>query len=55
MNNHNRRKKGDNQGTSTWIIIGIIALIVLLLFWVDIADMIGAGDGSAFVAPTSTP
>lgn len=33
--------------THVWLAIGVVVLIMLLLLWVDVVDIAGAGDGSA--------
>lgn len=35
----------------TWLWVGVIVLIALLLVWLTIADMLGDTDVAAFVAP----
>ena len=44
-----RQRKPWHRKTSTWIAVGVVILIVLLFFWVDIADIMGAGDGGTGV------
>lgn len=41
------RKRINRKRAQTWIVIGVVVLIVLLFFWVDIADLLGWGDGAA--------
>lgn len=43
---HNRSKK-----TQTWIAIGAIILIALLLVWLTMADLWGDTDVAACIAP----
>lgn len=42
---HCEHRKENVIGAS--VVLGIVILIVLLLFWVDIADILGWGDGGA--------
>lgn len=44
-NNEFRKRKPFHKRPSTWIVVGVIILIVLLFLWVDVADIAGAGDG----------
>lgn len=41
----------DSKGVSTWLVIGAIVLIVLLLVWLSIADLFGDTDVAAFATP----
>lgn len=43
------KKKPWHKKSSTWITIGVVILVVLLFLWVDIADIMGAGDGGTGV------
>lgn len=43
---YRRRKKAN-----TWLVIGVIVLIILLLVWLTMADMWGDTDVAAFIAP----
>lgn len=58
MNDYEKRIKEREEGrqerrirnrkrTQTWLVIGVVVLVVLLFFWVDIADLLGWGDGAA--------
>lgn len=47
-NKANRKKKWHKR-KSTWLAIGVVVLIVLLFLWVDVADIMGAGDGGTGV------
>lgn len=38
---------GKEKMIGASVVLGIVILIVLLLFWVDIADILGWGDGGA--------
>ena len=41
------RRIRNRKRTQTWLVIGVVVLVVLLFFWVDIADLLGWGDGAA--------
>lgn len=41
------RRRHNRKRAQIWLVIGIVVLITLLFFWVDIADMLGWGDGAA--------
>ena len=41
------RRIRNHKRTQTWLVIGVVVLVVLLFFWVDIADLLGWGDGAA--------
>ena len=41
----------DKKQVPTWLLVGVIVLIVLLLVWLTIADLFGDTDVAAFVAP----
>lgn len=41
------RRKRNRRRAQIWIVIGVVVLIALLFFWVDIADIAGWGDGAA--------
>lgn len=50
MNDKERReRKPLHRRKSTWLVVGVVILIILLFFWVDIADIMGAGDGGTGV------
>lgn len=38
--------------TNTWLIVGVVVLIVLLFVWLTVADFLGDTDVAAFVAPS---
>lgn len=46
----------DNKNSSkrTWLAVGVIVLIVLLIVWLTIADLWGDTDVAAFVSPLNT-
>lgn len=41
----------DKKQVPTWLLIGVIVLIVLLLVWLTIADLFGDTDVAAFMTP----
>lgn len=45
MNKHNEKKNRN----STWVAIGAIVLIILLLVWLTYADLLGDTDVAAFI------
>lgn len=40
-----KKRKPWHQRGRVWAVIGVVVLIILLFFWLDIADLSGAGDG----------
>lgn len=44
------RRKGV-RGTSLWVAIGAVVLIILLIIWLTMADLFGDTDVAAFIAP----
>ncbi len=42
-----KQRRSWQRKSATWIAIGAVVLILLLLFWVDVVDVLGGGDGSA--------
>lgn len=49
MNDYDERKRHARATVHVWLAIGVVALILLLLLWVDVADIVGAGDGAAMI------
>ncbi len=49
MSDHKQPRK-----TSTWLIIGVIVLIALLLIWLTVADFFGDTDVAAQVINSSS-
>ncbi len=47
MSNKKNKRKSWYRKSSTWIAVGVVVFIFLLLFWVDVVDISGGGDGSA--------
>lgn len=41
----------ESKGVSTWLVVGAIVLIVLLLVWLSVADLLGDTDVAAFATP----
>ncbi len=39
------------SGTTLWLAIGVVVLIILLMLWLTIADLLGDTDVAAFIAP----
>ncbi len=48
MNDHSRKRK---NGTSLWVAIGAIILIILLIVWLTMADFWHDTDVAAFLTP----
>lgn len=46
-NERQERRARNRRRAQIWLIAGVVVLITLLFFWVDIADMLGWGDGAA--------
>lgn len=46
-----RSHRDHRNRTSTWVAIGAIFLIILLLIWLTFADLTGNTDVAAFIAP----
>ncbi len=46
-NERQERRARNRRRAQIWLIVGVVVLITLLFFWVDIADMLGWGDGAA--------
>lgn len=46
-NERQERRARNRRRAQIWLIFGVVVLITLLFFWVDIADMLGWGDGAA--------
>ena len=44
----------EKKSVPTWLIVGVIVLIVLLLVWLTIADLFGDTDVAAFVSPLAS-
>ncbi len=44
-------KRRNKNRTSTWVAIGAIFLIILLILWLTFADLTGNTDVAAFLAP----
>lgn len=43
--------KDKSSKTNIWLIIGAAVLIILLLFWLTWADLLGDTDVAAYVTP----
>ena len=52
MSTQVQRKKGN---ASIWVTIGAIALIILLIIWLTVADFTGDTDVAAMIAPILEP
>ena len=46
-----RTRRQTRRRVNVWLIVGVVVLIVLLLFWLTWADLLGDTDVSAFVTP----
>lgn len=40
-----------NSRTNVWLIIGAVVLIILLIFWLTWADLLGDTDVAAMILP----
>lgn len=49
MKDYNEQKRRTRARMNVWLVIGVVVLILLLLLWVDVADVVGAGDGAAMI------
>lgn len=49
MENRDVRRK--NKYINTWVAIGVIVLIILLIIWLTIADLFGDTDVAAAIMP----
>lgn len=47
MSSSDRKKSRVN----TWLVIGVIVLVVLLLVWLTMADLAGDTDVAAYISP----
>lgn len=43
MSNQEYRKRHGRRKARIWIVAGVIVLILLLFFWVDIVELLGGG------------
>lgn len=46
-NERQERRARNRRRAQIWLVVGVVVLITLLFFWVDIANMLGWGDGAA--------
>lgn len=46
-NERQERRARNRRRAQIWLVVGVVVLITLLFFWVDIADILGWGDGAA--------
>lgn len=44
-------ERKSKSGTSLWVAIGAVVLIILLIVWLTIADFFGDTDVAAFIQP----
>ncbi|HBN64678.1 MAG TPA: hypothetical protein DD424_12215 [Porphyromonadaceae bacterium] len=44
-------ERKTKSGTTLWLAIGVVVLIILLMLWLTIADLLGDTDVAAFIAP----
>lgn len=49
MKDYDEKKRHSRATVHVWLAIGVVVLILLLLLWVDVADIVGAGDGAAMI------
>lgn len=50
MTDQDKRARRKRQ-VNVWMVVGVIALIILLLVWLTIADLWGDTDVAAFISP----
>lgn len=43
--------KEKKSRVSTWLVIGVLVLIALLLVWLTVADLLGDTDVAALIMP----
>lgn len=43
--------KENKSRVSTWLVIGVLILIALLLVWLTVADLLGDTDVAALIMP----
>lgn len=43
--------KENKSRVSTWLVIGVLVLIALLLVWLTVADLLGDTDVAALIMP----
>ncbi len=48
-------KRRNRTSSSVWVAIGAIALIILLIIWLTVADFSGDTDVTAAIAPIIEP
>ncbi|MCC8070181.1 MAG: hypothetical protein LIO90_00060 [Bacteroidales bacterium] len=46
-----RNSRGSNSRRNTWLVIGALVLIILLILWLTIADLWGDTDVAAWISP----
>lgn len=44
-------RRSRNRKTSTWVAIGAVILIILLIVWLTFADLLGDTDVAACILP----
>lgn len=44
-------ERKTKSGTTLWLAIGVVVLIILLMLWLTIADLLGDTDVAAFIPP----
>ncbi|MBD5355369.1 MAG: hypothetical protein HDR85_10800 [Bacteroides sp.] len=44
-------ERKTKSGTTLWVAIGAVVLIILLILWLTIADLLGDTDVAAFIPP----
>ena len=43
--------KKSKSGTTVWLVVGVVVLIILLFLWLTIADFFGDTDVAAAIMP----
>lgn len=44
-------EKKSKSGTTVWLVVGVVVLIILLFLWLTIADFFGDTDVAAVIMP----
>ena len=44
-------EKKSKSGTTVWLVVGVVVLIILLFLWLTIADFFGDADVAAAIMP----
>ena len=44
-------EKKSKSGTTVWLVVGVVVLIILLFLWLTIADFFGDTDVASVIMP----